>query len=233
VYRASTNFHRRLTVLGIDHVWDDRGPGAHDWPYWQDDLANTLPAMMAHFERPPRPRPETVEHVALEPAFSVWGHHVALDRPVLETTVLTITPDGFALRGTGSGAVTTDARFTRGQRVLVEHGVGGSRTTAELVADANGRLHVPVDLGPASLVDEYPVGGLASAPRTVDVRFLERATTAHTPEAAAPAGTSEPTPAPTLPATGGRAPAVAFLALVIAGTAIRAARRAGRSRAIA
>ena len=35
--------HARLRALGIRHVWDDYGPGTHDWPYWRRDLRETLP----------------------------------------------------------------------------------------------------------------------------------------------------------------------------------------------
>jgi len=45
VHRASTTFHRRLVDLGIDHEFTE-GHGVHDWPYWQDDLAATLPRIM-------------------------------------------------------------------------------------------------------------------------------------------------------------------------------------------
>ena len=45
--------------------------------------------------------PVTVEHLAYEPLFSVWGHDVVLDREELAPSVLTIAPDGCALRRLG------------------------------------------------------------------------------------------------------------------------------------
>jgi diacylglycerol O-acyltransferase/trehalose O-mycolyltransferase len=36
----------RLRALHIRHVWDDYGPGTHDWPYWRRDLRQTLPDLM-------------------------------------------------------------------------------------------------------------------------------------------------------------------------------------------
>jgi pimeloyl-ACP methyl ester carboxylesterase len=36
---------RGLRALGIGHVWDDYGPGTHDWPYWRRDLRETLPGL--------------------------------------------------------------------------------------------------------------------------------------------------------------------------------------------
>lgn len=46
VHRGMTTMHNRLVELGIDHVWQDYGPGVHDWPYWARALAQTLPALM-------------------------------------------------------------------------------------------------------------------------------------------------------------------------------------------
>jgi S-formylglutathione hydrolase FrmB len=42
----NVRMHRRLAALGIRHVWDDYGPGTHDWPYWRRDLRATLPDLM-------------------------------------------------------------------------------------------------------------------------------------------------------------------------------------------
>ena len=45
LHRANVRLHRRLQALGIRHVWDDYGPGTHDWPYWRRDLRETLPGL--------------------------------------------------------------------------------------------------------------------------------------------------------------------------------------------
>src|SRR3954447_6780162 len=47
VHQMSVELHERLAALHVAHVWDDYGPGAHDWPYWARDLRETLPSMMA------------------------------------------------------------------------------------------------------------------------------------------------------------------------------------------
>ena len=54
VWHTACTLHRRLDELGIDHLWVDEGPGAHDWPYWSADLAATLPAVAAHFAAAPQ-----------------------------------------------------------------------------------------------------------------------------------------------------------------------------------
>jgi S-formylglutathione hydrolase FrmB len=165
VHQASTTLHQRLEALGIPHVWDDRGAGAHTWEYWRDDLAATLPGVMAAFARPPA-EPASTEHVAFEPSFSVWGHDVDLDRPVYERATLGVRPDGFDLVATGAGTVTSPPRYEPGQAVRAAvTSSGGVEVTVDLVADAAGRVVVPVDLGPASAVDEYPLASAISPPK--------------------------------------------------------------------
>jgi S-formylglutathione hydrolase FrmB len=51
VSQATATLHQRLDALGIPHLYVDYGPGAHTWPYWQDDLAATLPSIAAFFAR--------------------------------------------------------------------------------------------------------------------------------------------------------------------------------------
>jgi diacylglycerol O-acyltransferase/trehalose O-mycolyltransferase len=46
LYPMNVRLHERLRRLGIRHVWDDYGPGTHDWPYWRRDLRETLPDLM-------------------------------------------------------------------------------------------------------------------------------------------------------------------------------------------
>jgi diacylglycerol O-acyltransferase/trehalose O-mycolyltransferase len=43
LHPSSVRLHERLRALGIRHVWDDYGPGTHEWPYWRRDLRETLP----------------------------------------------------------------------------------------------------------------------------------------------------------------------------------------------
>ena len=46
LHPANVRLHERLARLGIRYVWDDYGPGTHDWPYWRRDLRRTLPGLM-------------------------------------------------------------------------------------------------------------------------------------------------------------------------------------------
>ena len=97
--QATANLSRRLTELGIDHVYDDYGPGAHTWPYWDAALEATLPAVLALARSGGVERPDVVSHLAYEPAFSVWGHEVVIDRDGLSPVELTISPEGCSLHG--------------------------------------------------------------------------------------------------------------------------------------
>lgn len=49
VHSMNIALHNRLDALGIGHTWRDYGHGTHTWPYWQRDLREELPAIMASF----------------------------------------------------------------------------------------------------------------------------------------------------------------------------------------
>jgi S-formylglutathione hydrolase FrmB len=169
IHGPMVRMHERLVALGIDHVWDDYGPGAHEWPYWSDDLAATLPGVLAVAAGELDP-PATASHVAYEPTFAAWGWEVALDRPCLEPARLALAPDGFALTGSGRGTVTTAPLFTPSSTVRVH----SAATTWDHEADADGRVVVPVDLGPAATVDvDDRDEGAQPTPVTVELHLAE------------------------------------------------------------
>ncbi len=146
VHRMSTTFHRRLDALDIAHVWQDYGPGAHDWPYWQRALRQSLPDIMDAFAAPPPP-PERVTHVAGEPRYAAYDWRVAFAREDedLELTRLEDARDaGFALRGTGTATVVTPPHYR--PRTVYRVRVAGT-TARRLRADRDGRLRVRVALG--------------------------------------------------------------------------------------
>jgi S-formylglutathione hydrolase FrmB len=47
VHAMNVALHQRLDSLAIPHTWRDYGPGTHTWPYWQRDLREELPQIMA------------------------------------------------------------------------------------------------------------------------------------------------------------------------------------------
>jgi S-formylglutathione hydrolase FrmB len=201
VSQANATLHARLDALGIAHLYDDYGPGAHTYDYWIDDLRATLPGIIAATATR-RDDPTTVDHVAFEPRFHVWGFDVALDRPVLETATLSARPDGFDLRGSGAGTVTTPAHYRPGQpiRVTVTNGAAAP-VTSVLAAGTDGRVSVSVDLGPANPTDQYPLASVAPVTQqTVHVQLDALPVAVEGARRAAPDG------AGTLPTTGAGAP---------------------------
>lgn len=227
MYEMATAMHARLDALGIEHLWNEYGPGCHCWVLWQRDLRQFLPRLMARFADPP-PAPATFDHSSIEPVHQVWGWEVAIDRPALEFSRLADAgADGFALTGSGGAVVTTAPTFAPGQPVMVTVTDATGTTPVELVADDAGRLRVPVSLGPGNPYQQHSIPGavwaaLGGAPPgtwpsvTATATFEPLATaTSPTPSpddalgsgadaAAAPAPAAAAAPmARSLPATGG------------------------------
>jgi len=191
VHRQMVDMNDRLNVLGLPHVWQDYGPGSHDWPYWERDLKLTLPTFMSVFDSRPKP-PSPFDFEAVEPTFSAFGWTVRMKRSVLEFAELAdANSDGFDLVGTGSAVVTTAPSY----KPHSDHAVrvtnpDGAASVSSVTADDQGRLSIPVDLGPSSTTQEYSNG----QPNTKRARFVQIS-----PDRAAPAA-----PAQTTTCTGGR-----------------------------
>jgi S-formylglutathione hydrolase FrmB len=143
VHDMSIAFHTALDGLGIQHVWDDYGPGGHTWDKWQEDLRKDVPRFMATFAAPPPDRPERFTYTSLADArFSVYGWDVKLDGPEPVAAVLKDAgAAGFEL--TAPGSVTT-APYYRPRSV---YPVTAGRKTSSVRSDARGRLTVKADGG--------------------------------------------------------------------------------------
>ena len=152
VYQQSTALHERLDELGIPHIWDYYGPGGHTWYYWNRDLSQLLPRLMALYADGGQPDPKRFDYRAIDPSYDVFGWHVAIDRLALEFSALTDAGrDGFSLSGSGRALVTT-ARYWKPGTAL---NVTIADKTQRLAADAKGRLTLPLDLGPANPYQQY------------------------------------------------------------------------------
>ena len=155
----SLSLHHRLEALGIDHTWDDYGPGTHTWPYWQRDLQQTLPSLRATFAHPPA-APSPFTFTAAEGDYGAYGWDVRLDRAGLAfSTLAGAGPGGFRLRGaTGHATVTTGPLY----KPRSPHTVTvGSAAPHRQRADAQGRLRVDLP-GDATVT----IGGTAKGRRT-------------------------------------------------------------------
>jgi S-formylglutathione hydrolase FrmB len=162
VHEMSVNLHNRLDELGLPHVWEDYGPGAHDWPYWERDLTRTLPDLMHTFAARPKP-PSPFTFTATEPRYSVYGWSVAIDRPALEFSRLEqVDKRGFTLAGSGDGTVTTARLYKPRVRYVVRVG-----TTARRVrASRSRRLRISVPLGPGNTSQQLTPGADTQVFRT-------------------------------------------------------------------
>ena len=166
VHSASTSLHERLRTLGIDHLWEDHGPGEHTWPYWQRDLRRTLPRLMRALRRPPAP-PAGVTHRAVEPAYEVFGWRVRVRRPALEFSELRgATRSGFTMHGSGTATVTTPRHHRPGARVRIVARSGGRVVRRAVVAAGpSGRLTVRIALGPGNRRQQYAPGAVTRVHR--------------------------------------------------------------------
>jgi S-formylglutathione hydrolase FrmB len=152
------NVHQRLLKLHIPHVIDDYGPGHHLWPYWNRDLKETLPSIMARFRKGSRP-PARVTFTAVEPRYAVYGWSVSVKRPALEFSRLAkANRRGFTLSGSGSATVTTPATFSPRGHYRVTITRGGAQESYRVLANRRGRLQIVVPLGAGNRVQQYTPG---------------------------------------------------------------------------
>lgn len=146
VHQTSTTLHQRLDELGVAHLWDDYGAGAHAWPYWTDALERSLVGLQAAFASPAEgsDEPGRVHHVLGPGAPDAWGWTVRIRSAGDELARLDGTPHSWTLRGRGNvAAVRTPPVLAPGARHELD--VGGE--AVPVVADELGRLVVEMDLG--------------------------------------------------------------------------------------
>ena len=160
-WQMSTSFSNALVAAGIDHRFEDYGPGGHTWDRWAEGLAVAMPFFMDAFENPPAP-PSAVTYTAAEPSYDVFGWDVAFDRSTLAfSTLRDADASGFELEGSGSATVTTPRFYAPGSTHTVT--IGGARDV--VTADDAGRLTITVPL---------PVRTLPGAMSTTSVTIDER-----------------------------------------------------------
>lgn len=214
IYTMNLSFDAALDNAAIPHEFVDRGHGMHTWRYWEDDLAITLPKLMAVLAAPPAP-PSSFDYRFVEPQASVFGWTFAIDRPATEFLDLqTVSDGGLVAVGTGLLTVTTSASFGGGA-----WSVRAGDSPAQVLTAIDSRLTFTVDLGPGHVDDQYSpaakVAELAAGDayrRTVAVTITPVAGSASSGGALSGADARA-----TTPATGGDGalvPAAAFLLLL-------------------
>lgn len=157
VWLASTRMHQRLQALGIDHIWDDYGAGAHRPAYWERDLKLTLPVFMQVFSQS-RPYPSAFSYTTMDPGYRRFGWDVAIQRHAHEFSTLEANGKlGFRLTGSGTAVVTTAASYSPGKAYEIVTMGPHQHSTARVLAGADRRLRIPVNMGPANAFQEYSV----------------------------------------------------------------------------
>lgn len=174
VHEMALSMDARLTELGIPHLLEDYGPGAHEFPYYSRDLRKSLQAIMSTFRDPPRP-PKRFTFRAVEPAYDAYGYRVVFKRPQLEFSELEATRNGkrFTVRGSGRVRVRTPARLKPKTRyVMTANGDAGTQRRT-LRTDRRGRLRWTFSLGLANPEQQYTAGAETQVSE-VTVRFRRK-----------------------------------------------------------
>lgn len=149
-WQMSTSFHNALVAAGVEHHWEDYGPGGHTWDRWAQGLELFMPVMMATFANPPA-APAKVTFTAAEPAYDIYGWNVAFERTTMAFSTLgEADATGFVLEGTGPGTVTTPRFYAPGS----VHAVTVGDEVRSLTADGDGRLTIAVPLAARLLPGE-------------------------------------------------------------------------------
>lgn len=160
-------FHQRLLELHIDHAWNDYAAGTHSWPYWQRDLRESLPLMLATFAHPPA-APPAFTYTAAAESYDIYGWSVTGPVPVIEFSTLDVAgPGGFAVIGRGAADVVTAPAYQPGSVYRVRQQCGDLARVQEVSADQQGRLHLKLRLGgrgPARATVTIGGGGADPAP---------------------------------------------------------------------
>lgn len=152
-------FRDRMASEGHPGTFEYRETeGGHAWRWWSMWLRERhLPFFLARLADPTHapvrtPLPESFDHRSIKPAFTVFGYDVAVDRPAREFLDLRdVTAGGFTVTGSGLVTITTAPRYEPGATYVVDG--------APTVADAAGRLHIVVDLGPGHADEQYSPRG--------------------------------------------------------------------------
>lgn len=165
VAQMSQNLHEQWQRLGVQHEFVLRSPGTHQVEFWDQDLQRLLPQLVA-LASPTRPDPQHFTYRSIEPEFEVFGWRLGLSRQVAEFVELQVQgDDGFVLSGSGQARVRTAAWYRPQTAYQVAH-ADESRTE---ISDAQGRLHIDVDLGPSRQVQQFRRGSEAGFLRAVSV----------------------------------------------------------------
>jgi S-formylglutathione hydrolase FrmB len=159
ILQGSTAVHERLSDLGIAHQFTLQPGKTHSWPTWNEALAGWLPHLMARFASAAGETPTAFSYSSISPSYTLYGWDVRLRRNALEFSALEVaSPQRFTLFGSGQAIVTTPPVAPTGVKVRVELQSGEPRRqirTLMLKTDGEGRITLPVTLGPANPFQQF------------------------------------------------------------------------------
>lgn len=171
ILQGSTAVHDRLAALGIRHQFVLQPGMSHSWPTWNQALGRWLPHLMSRFRtfnpgnpvlrtaaklsrRGPAAHPVAFSYSTIESAYSVHGWSVRMERAVVEFSALEAAgPRVFTLFGSGTAVVTTPV--VGKPNAVMRASIGNSHRTITARTDAQGRLTLPIELGPANRFQQY------------------------------------------------------------------------------
>ncbi|UGQ11765.1 esterase family protein [Yinghuangia sp. ASG 101] len=146
--------HQKLDDLGIRHRFTVHTGLGHDWDNFQRSFADWLPRFTAGAAD--RPEPVTFTRTSVEPRYGYAGWTVHMARDVAEFSALEVHGSGhFTLTGNGSATVVTPVRGLPGACHDVETRDTTGRSPRRLTADHEGRLSIPLRLGPGNPLQQF------------------------------------------------------------------------------
>ena len=154
VHEQSVAVHDQLLALGVTHVWDDYGPGAHNFYYWSRDLRQFLPRLMDEFAHPVAPT--RVTYRTIQPGFSEFGWQASVQRPALEFAELSgADSSGFTLRGSGTATVVTPPVYRPGSTVTATVADEQGTHAVVVAVGSDRRVRLDLTIGPANPYQAY------------------------------------------------------------------------------
>lgn len=148
LWPTNESFAAALRTAGVRHTYQAYPLGGHNWYHWQQGFQLAWPQMQALFDDP-RPVPTSFRYRSIEPAFQIWGWQVTVTRPVVELLQMSgVSSGGLTLHGSGSVSVVTPPVHRPGTTYSLQTRGPTASSTSWAVADAAGRLHFAVNLGP-------------------------------------------------------------------------------------
>jgi hypothetical protein len=142
VHESTAYFVQAAEASGVDHTYDDYGPGTHSWPYWARDLRAYLPHL-AGVVAEHRSRPDTIGYRSVDATWSQWHWRVVTHRTEDQawSGLEDASAAGFGYVGSPA-TVRTPPSYVPGRTYQVSYagGTGPART----VADERGRLHLRI-----------------------------------------------------------------------------------------